>query len=146
VPPRLQRASSTRHHHVGDREVDAQPVGERGRRHPDAPAEGTDVGAAERLAEDADGSARRVAPQRGDAQQAGLAGTVGTEDHPPVGGGDGPVDVGEQGAAVDAQTHAEELDGWRGVRRGHRGKVPPARSGPERRPEVHDRRAGGGRP
>ncbi len=82
VPPRLEGGEAGGAHDVEHARRRAQQVGQRRRGVGHPPAQLTDVGAPESLAEHLDDTRRRVVVHRGDAQQRRLAAAVGPEHQP----------------------------------------------------------------
>ena len=97
LAPAPDHAVRRRDHHVAHDLVPRDPLGDGGARPADPGAQLEDVDGADDLAEDADDAGGRVDLRRAQLHQRGLAGAVGTEDHPALVLLDHPVDAVEQG-------------------------------------------------
>ena len=86
------------------------PLGERGAGQADPRPQLEDVDGAEHLVEDPGDAGGRVELRGGDLEQRGLAGAVGSEDHPALVLLDRPVDVVEQRGLAPAHRDAGELE------------------------------------
>ena len=82
LAPPADHAVRRGHDDVADQLVARDPLGQRGRGEADAGPQLEDVHRAEHLAQDRDEAGRRVGLRGGHLDERGLAGAVGTEDHP----------------------------------------------------------------